>query len=130
MESYLLSQNFLLCKSDPNVYMLRTTDSLLLLVQYVDDFLITGCSTSTIPAVKRILHDRFLMTDMGPLHFFLGLEINQDASSIKLSQDKYARDLLEIFHMTYYKYAPTPFLSGVKLEDGRETPLVDKTLYR
>jgi hypothetical protein len=31
--------------------------------------------------------------------------------------------------MTDYKYAPTPFLSGVKLEDGRETPLVDKTLY-
>jgi hypothetical protein len=28
------------------------------------------------------------------------------------------------------KSAPTPFLSGVKLEDGRETPLVDNTLYR
>jgi hypothetical protein len=28
------------------------------------------------------------------------------------------------------KSALTPFLSGVKLEDGRETPLVDNTLYR
>jgi hypothetical protein len=28
------------------------------------------------------------------------------------------------------KSAPTPFLSGVKLEDGRETPLVDNTLYK
>ena len=28
------------------------------------------------------------------------------------------------------KSAPTPFLSGVKLEDGRDTPLVDNTLYR
>jgi hypothetical protein len=56
--------------------MLRTVDSLLLLVLYVDDLLIIGCSTSTIVAVKRILHDRFLMTDMGPLHFFLGLEIS------------------------------------------------------
>jgi hypothetical protein len=28
------------------------------------------------------------------------------------------------------KSAPTPFLSGVKLKDGRETPLVDSTLYR
>jgi hypothetical protein len=70
--------------------MLRTDDSLLLLVMYVDDLLITGCLTSTIAAVKRILHDRFLMTNMGPLHFFLGLEISQDASSIKLSQAKYA----------------------------------------
>jgi hypothetical protein len=32
--------------------------------------------------------------------------------------------------MTYCKYASTPFLSGVKLEDGGETPLVDNTLYR
>jgi hypothetical protein len=56
--------------------MLRTTDSLLLLVLYVDDLLITGCSTSAIAAVKRILHDRFFMTDMGLLHFFLGLEIS------------------------------------------------------
>jgi hypothetical protein len=70
--------------------MLRKTYSLLLLVMYVDDLLITGCSTSVIVAVKRILHDRFLMTDMGPLHFFLGLEIIQDASGIKLSQAKYA----------------------------------------
>jgi hypothetical protein len=130
MDSYLLSQNFVCCKSDLNVYMLRMTDSLLLLVLYVDDLLITGCSTSTIVAVKRILHDRFLMTDMGPLHFFLGLEISQDASGIKLSQAKYARDLLEIFHMTDCKSAPTPFLSRVKLEDGGETPLVDNTLYK
>jgi hypothetical protein len=76
MDSYLLSQNFVRCKSNPNVYMLWMDDSLLLLVMYVDDLLITGCSTSTIAAVKRILHDRFLMTDMGPLHFFLGIEIS------------------------------------------------------
>ena len=90
MDSYLLSQNFVRCKSDPNVYMLRTVDSLLLLVLYVDDLLIIGCSTSTISVVKRILHDMFLMTDMSLLHFFLGLAISQDASDIKLSQAKYA----------------------------------------
>jgi hypothetical protein len=130
MDSYLLSQNFVRCKSDLNVYMLRMTDSLLLLVLYVDDLLITSFSTSVIVAVKRILHDRFLMMDMGLLHLFLGLEISQDASSIKLSQAKYARDILERFHMIDCKSTPTPFLSGVKLEDGGETPLVDKTLYK
>jgi hypothetical protein len=111
MDSYLLSQNVLLCKSDPNVYMLKTTDSLLPLVLYVDDLLITGCSTSVIDAIKRILHDRLFMMDMGLLHFFLGLEINQDVSGIKLYQTKYARDLLERFHMTDCKYGLTPFLS-------------------
>jgi hypothetical protein len=110
--------------------MLRMTDSLLLLVMYVDDLLITSCSTSVIAVVKRILHDRFLMTDMGPLHFFLGFEISQATSGIKLSQAKYARDLLERFHMRDCKSASTPFLSGVKLEDGKETPLVENTLYK
>ena len=85
MDSYLLSLNFVRCKSYLNVYMLRTTDSLRLLVLYVDDLLITGNSTSALAAVKRILHDRFLMMNMGPLHFFLGLEINHDALGIKLS---------------------------------------------
>jgi len=68
--------------------MLRMTDSLLLLVLYVDDLLITGCLTSMIAIVKKILNDKFLMTDMGPLHFFLRLEISQYASGIKLSQAK------------------------------------------
>eukprot|EP00253_Pinus_taeda_P028698 PITA_28698 len=130
MDSFLLSQNFERCKSDPSVYMLTTHDSLLILVLYVDNLLITGSSVSAIAAIKRALHDRFLMTDMGPLHFFLGLEISQDATAIKLSQSKYARDLLEIFHMTDCKPALTPFLSGVRLKDGGDTPLVDSALYR
>jgi hypothetical protein len=70
--------------------MLRTADSLLLLVLYVDDLFITGCSNSSIVVVERILHDRLLMKNMGPLHFFLGLDIIQDALGIKLSQAKYA----------------------------------------
>jgi hypothetical protein len=85
-------------------------NSLLLLALYVDDFLITGFSSSSIVVVKRILHHRFLMIDMGPLKFFLGLEISQDASGIKLSQAKYARDPLERFHITDCNSASTPFL--------------------
>jgi hypothetical protein len=76
MDSYLLLQNFVWCKSDSNVYILMMDDSLILLVMNVDGFFITGCSTSTISVVKSILHVRILMMDMGPLHFFLGLEIN------------------------------------------------------
>jgi hypothetical protein len=129
MDSYLLSHAFVRCKSDSNVYMLRTTDSVMILVLYVDDLLITGSFALAISLVKYILHDMFSMTDMGPLHFFLGLEISQNASGIKISQAKYVRDLLYIFHMTYCKTAPTPFLSGIRLEDGGDTPLVDNTLY-
>ena len=70
------------------------------------------------------------MMNMGSLHFFIGLEINHDGLGIKLSQGKYARDLLERFHMTDCKSAPIHFLFGVKLEDGGDTPFVDNTLYK
>ena len=76
MDSYILSRGFLRCRSDPNVYMIRNTNSLLLVVLYVDDLLITGSSASSITAVKTALHDMFSMTDMGLLHYFLSLEIN------------------------------------------------------
>jgi len=105
-------------------------NSLLILVLYVDELLIIGSSASTIVAVKDILHNKFSMKEMGPLHYFLGLEISQDASSIKLSQIKYAQDLLIRFHMTDCKSTATPFLSRAHLEDGRDTPVVDSTLYQ
>eukprot|EP00253_Pinus_taeda_P026087 PITA_26087 len=77
--------------------------------------------------------DSFLLSqhfERCPLHFFLGLEISQVATGIKLSQAKYARDLLERFHMTNCKPALTHFLSRVRLEDGGDTPLVNNNLYR
>jgi hypothetical protein len=92
--------------------------------------LIIGSSSSAIALVKDIFHDRFSMMDMGPLHFFLGLEIIQDASGIKLSQDKYVKDILDRFHVIDCKSVPTPFLSGIRLEDGEDTLLVDNTMYR
>eukprot|EP00253_Pinus_taeda_P025683 PITA_25683 len=106
-----IQDSSLVCRLKKPLYSLKTHDSLLILVLYVDDLLITGSSVSTIATVKRVLHDRFLMTDMGPLHFFLGLKISQAATGIKLSQAKYARDLLKRFHMTDCKPTPTPFLS-------------------
>jgi hypothetical protein len=130
MDFYFLSHDFVRCKSNSNVYMLRTTNSVMILVLYVDVLLIIGSSTSAIYLVKDILHVRFSMTNMGPLHFFLGLETSQDASGIKISKANYVRDLMDRFHMKECKYVPTPFLSGIRLEDGRDTLLVDNTLYR
>jgi hypothetical protein len=46
-----------------------------------------------------------------------------------MSHSKYARDLLDRFHMTYCKTTPTPFQSGVRLEDDGASPLVDSTRY-
>jgi hypothetical protein len=127
MDSYLLFRGFLRCRSNLNVYMMKNTDSLLLIVLYVNDLLIIGSSTSSIVAVKTALHDRFSITYIGLLHYFLGLEISQNDSGIKMS---YAKDLLDRFQMTDCKSAPTPFQSRVRLEDVGASPLVVCTRYQ
>ena len=69
------------------------------------------------------------MTDLGLLHYFLGIKIHQSSLGITLSQPKYALDLLSQFHMSDCKAISTPFFSGVKLEAKCSTPLVDVTFY-
>ena len=109
MDSYLLSRGFIRCRSDPNVYIMRNNDSLLPIVLYVDDLLIIGSLASSIATVKTTLHGKFSMTDMGLLHYFLGLEISQNDSGINMSQSKYAKYLIDRFHMIYCKLSPRPF---------------------
>ena len=64
------------------------------------------------------------------LHYFLGLEVSQSTSEIKMEQSKYASDLLVRFQMIECKPVASPFLSRIKFEDAVATPLVDSTLYR
>ena len=69
------------------------------------------------------------MSDLGHLHYFLGLQVLQKKEGIFLSQSKYACDLLRRLHMEYCKPTPSPFQSGVKLSTTCTSPEVDATLY-
>eukprot|EP00253_Pinus_taeda_P001552 PITA_01552 len=78
---------------------------------------VDGNLTSAIDSAKSALHDRFYMTDLGLLHYFLGLEVSQSISGINMAQPKYASDLLVHFQMTECKPTTSPFLSGIRFED-------------
>ena len=73
MDAFLLSQKFERCKSDCNVYMQKKEDSLLLIVLYVDDLLITSSSNAGLRSIKSSLNKAFAMTDLGMLRQFIGL---------------------------------------------------------
>ena len=70
------------------------------------------------------------MSDLGHLHYFLGLQVLQTKEGVFLSQSKYTCDLLHHFHMEDCKPAPSPFQSGVNLYAACTSPEVDATLYR
>ena len=78
--------------------------------------------------VKSSLNQNFEMSDLGHLHYFLGLQVLQTKEGIFLSQYKYASDLLRRFHMEDCKPTPSPFQSGVKFSATCTSPEVDATL--
>ena len=69
---------FLQCTSDPCTYTRDGIDGVLLIAVYVDDIIIGGKNESTINEVKRSLSKEFDVTDMGLLHYFLGIKIVQN----------------------------------------------------
>ncbi|GKB66096.1 ribonuclease H-like domain-containing protein [Tanacetum coccineum] len=75
------------------------------------------------------LHQKFAMTDLGPLNYFLGIFVTRDSSGLFLSQKKYVIEILEKAHMV----SCNPSLTRVDTEsklgfDG--IPISDPTLYR
>eukprot|EP00253_Pinus_taeda_P024815 PITA_24815 len=77
MDSFLLESGFSRCHSDNTVYTKKEGKSLIILVLYVDDIILTGSDPNLINHVKSSLKNKFEMTDLGHLHYFLGLQVLQ-----------------------------------------------------
>ncbi|XP_057785127.1 uncharacterized mitochondrial protein AtMg00810-like [Salvia miltiorrhiza] len=97
-------------------------NGLLLVCVYVDDIIYMGSSHSLITEFKESMMNMFEMTDLGLLHYFLGLEIKQGEDGVFVSQRKYVEDLLKRFNMANCKATATPMNVSEKLqlEDGIE----------
>jgi hypothetical protein len=67
---------------------------------YVDDLIITVSDLDNIRSFKEEMAAVFKMSDLGLLHYYLGIEVNQSASGISLSQGAYAMKILERSDMT------------------------------
>ena len=129
MDNFLLATGFSRCHSDNTVYTKRVDGQLIILVLYVDDLILTSSDPKLINHVKSSLKKKFDMTDLGYLHYFLGLQVLQSKERIFLSQSKYACDPLHCFHMEYCIPTLSPFQYGLKLSLTCTSPKVDSTLY-
>ena len=101
-----------------------------MIVLYVDDFLITSISVARLRSIKSALDKAFAIIDLGLLRRFIGLEVSQNTLGIMISQSRYSLDMIRIFHMEYCNASLFSFLSGIRIEEGGSTPLVDSTLFR
>nr|GEW06941.1 putative reverse transcriptase domain-containing protein [Tanacetum cinerariifolium] len=57
---------------------------------------------------EKLMKDKFQMSSIGELTFFLGLQVKQKKDRIFISQDKYTAKILRKFGLTYGKSASTP----------------------
>ncbi|KAL9659149.1 hypothetical protein QQ045_028240 [Rhodiola kirilowii] len=62
---------------------------------YVDDIILSGTSVPKMKAVKAYINSCFSIKDLGPLKYFLGLEVARSSTGIFINQRKYAMELLE-----------------------------------
>jgi hypothetical protein len=116
-------------KADPNLYFIVIGEDPLILLLYVDDLFITGVER-LINSCKESLASEFEMTDIGLMHYFLGLEVWQEPGHIFLGQGKYVCDILSRFQMGDSRPMTTPMITNWKKLHASESQLVDSTLYR
>nr|GEV94980.1 hypothetical protein [Tanacetum cinerariifolium] len=102
-----------------------------LLVQiYVDDIIIGSRNKELCTAFEKLIKDKFQMSYMGELTFFLGLKVTQKEDGIFINQDKYVKEILKKFNYSDVKSASTPVdLEKHLVKDG-DVNDVDVHIYR
>lgn len=101
--------------------------SITIVLVYVDDIIVTG-SDSTL--VTSLIASHFSLKDLGPLHFFLGIQVTSHSKGVTLSQPQYIRDLLIRSKMDGAKPCSTPFSPGDPLSKFGGNPMADPHTYR
>ena len=100
-----------------------------ILLVYVDDILITGGDIEEIHKLTEALSGQFEMKQLGPLKYFLGIEVAYSKEGLSLSQHKYTLDLLQETGQLGCKPTTTPLDINVKIGKGDDGAAIDKAFY-
>nr|XP_051221155.1 uncharacterized mitochondrial protein AtMg00810-like [Lolium perenne] len=102
------------------------------LLVYVDNIILVSSSSSAADLLIQSLRSEFAVKDLGPLRYFLGLEVSPVFEGLSLMQKKYALDLLRRVGMLKCTPVSTPMAATEKLScsDGDLLSAEDATRYR
>ena len=91
----LISLGFSKCDTDHALYTWRSRWGLLIVGVYVDNLIVTGESKEDMKEFKHEMLNKFKMSDLGLLTYYLGVEVQHHKDDITLKQSSYARKLVE-----------------------------------
>jgi len=103
---------------------------ILIVCVYVDDLFFTGSDAAMFEKFKKSMMIEFDMTDLGMLHYFLGIEVMQSAAGTFISQKKYVLEILDRFQMKNGNSVSTPTEVGLKLVRDPDERKIDNTLCK
>ncbi len=133
LKQQLTTLGFTSSQGDPAFFVHRAEDSVIYMIVYVDDILVAARSAASIDNFKTAFMNCFDAREMGDANYFLGMEIVRDRKlrTIKLSQSKYATELLEKHGMADAKVKSTPSSTSLKLcRKGDKLPDAMSSDYR
>jgi len=123
LDDFFKWQRFDNIDPDACLYLLMDDGEVIIVLVYVDDFLVVASSLAAIYKIKDALYKRFEMKDLGEAKVILWLEIRRDKAlgTLKLSQGKYAGQVLEKFGMAECNTIGTPLEVGLQLVKADES---------
>ncbi|GKE04695.1 putative ribonuclease H-like domain-containing protein [Tanacetum coccineum] len=130
LSTYLLDNGFNRGQIDKTLFIKRHKDDILLVQVYVDDIIFGSTKKEMSTKFEKLMHDKFQMSSMRELSFFLGLQVQQKSDGIFISQDKYVAEILKKFDFASIKIATTPMETNKALIKDEEVKDVDVHLYR
>jgi histone deacetylase 1/2 len=133
LSSVLGKLGFKASAADTSLFICQRSDVTVYLLVYVDDIIVVSSSPTASTQLVSALRDDFAVKDLGPLHFFLGIEVlRQSSGGLVLTQRKYALELLRRAGMIKCQPATTPMTVTDPLSISTGVPLLpdDATRYR
>ncbi|GJZ50442.1 putative ribonuclease H-like domain-containing protein, partial [Tanacetum coccineum] len=130
LSTYLLDNGFHRGQIDKTLFIKRLKGDILLVQVYIDDIIFGSTKKSLCNEFEQIMHNRFQMSSMGELTFFLGLQVKQKEDGIFISQDKYVGEILKKFGFFSIKSASTPTETHKALTKDEDGEDVDVHLYK
>nr|GEV03799.1 hypothetical protein [Tanacetum cinerariifolium] len=130
LANYLLENGFQRGKIDQTLFINKQKGDILLVQVYVDDIIFGSTNKELCKAFEKLMKDKFQMSFIGELTFFLGLKLNKKNDGIFISQDKYVAKILIKFGFTYVKSASTLIETEKPLLKDPDGEDVDVHIYR
>jgi hypothetical protein len=130
LSTRLLDLKFTSSKSDSSLFIYKAHGITVFVLIYIDDIIITSSHPAAISQLINDLHESFALKDLGPLHFFLGVEATWHNDDLHLSQQRYIHDLLTKTNMLLAKPIATPMSASTTLNRFEGSTITDSTQYR